>query len=107
MASTVRLAASLALVMFGVATARADVTLQNDGFASGDAVQFEGGFAVNEIGASRFVAPDPARQLLKVQLLFGGGSMAQRTITLKVYDDTAGTDNPGTELNSTDFMLSG
>ena len=58
---------------------------------------FQGGFVAGEIGASRFVAPEAGRTLLKVQLLYGGAT-AQRTVTLRVFDDSAGTDAPGAEL---------
>lgn len=85
--------------------ARADVELRNECFESG-MVAFEAGFGVNDIGAARFVAPDAGRQLLKVHLLFGGDTTT-KTITLKVWDDTAGTDAPGAELSSADFMLTG
>src|SRR5690348_1721388 len=101
-----------ACVIAFVSTARADVTLQNDGFVSGDPAGFMAGFATNEIGASRFVAPDPGRQLLKVQLLFGPDANPQNPpvctscpMTVKVYDDTAGTDVPGAELASMDYQL--
>jgi hypothetical protein len=86
--------------------ARADVELKNDGFVSGGTAGFQGGFVSGEIGASRFLAPAPGRQLVRVQLLFGGMAVTQ-TITLKVYDDSAGTNAPGTELFSGDYELVG
>jgi len=98
-------------VLWAIATiasaslAHADTELQNECFESGMAA-FEAGFGVNDIGASRFNAPDATRQLIKVHLLFGGDT-ATKTITLKVYDDTAGTDAPGAELASADFQLTG
>ncbi len=67
---------------------------------------FQAGFAAGEIGASRFVAPEAGRTLLKVQLLYGGAT-ANRTVTLRVFDDSAGTDTPGSELYSGDFQLTG
>jgi hypothetical protein len=87
-------------------TAQAQLELKNDGFVTGGTAGFQSGFVAGEIGASRFVAPDAGRQLLKVQLLFGPSSM-QRDVTLKVWDDTAGTDAPGAELYSEDFTLTG
>lgn len=102
---------SVCIIAFA-SSARADVTLQNDGFATGDLAGFMAGFATNEIGASRFVVPDPGRQLLKVQLLFGPDPDPQNPpvctscpMTVKVYDDTAGTDVPGAELTSMDYQL--
>jgi len=88
-------------------TANADTELQNDGFNSGDQAAFEGGFVSGEIGAARFVAPEAGHELLKVHLLFGGGSTATPTVTLHVWDDTAGTDAPGSELFAGDFQLMG
>lgn len=99
------LAVPLAFVL-GTPMARADITLQNDGFASGDAADFMGGFVANEAAASRFLAPDAGRQLLKIQLLYGPAT-TQRTETFKVWDDTSGTNAPGAELLSADFMVTG
>jgi len=87
--------------------ARADIELSNDTFTSGGTAAFSGGFVFGEAGASRFVAPAAGRQVLKVHLLFGGGSTAAQTVTLKVWDDSAGTDAPGTELFTGDFPLTG
>jgi len=95
------------LVLALASSAGAVPDLQNDGFNSGDSAGFMGGFIAGEIGASRFVAAEAAQQLLKVHLLFGGQSTATRTITLHVWDDTGGTDAPGTELFSADFQLTG
>jgi hypothetical protein len=87
--------------------ANADTELKNDGFTSGGTAGFQGGFVTGEAGASRFFAPAAGRQLVKVQLLFGGGSTAVKTVTFKVWDDTAGTDAPGAELFSADYDLTG
>jgi len=87
-------------------TARADVELQNDGFVSGDTGGFQAGFVSGEIGASRFVADAPGHQLLKVHLLFGPDA-GTFTVTLHVWDDTSGTDAPGSELFAGDFQLMG
>ena len=101
-------AAAAAIVVLCALTqaARADLELKNDGFVSGGTAGFQAGFVTGEMGASRFVAPEAGRQLLRVQLLFGGAAATQ-TITLKVWDDTAGTTAPGTELFSGDFELAG
>ena len=89
-----------------VSLAHADVELKNDGFVSGGAANFQTGFVSGEAGASRFVASTAGRQLKKLQLLFGGAATIQ-TLTLRVYDDTAGTDIPGAELFMGDFQLTG
>jgi len=98
--------ASTALVLVITSTAAADVELQNDGFVSGQQAGFQAGFVAGEAGASRFHAPEAARQLLKVHLLYGGATTAEM-VTLKVWDDSAGTDTPGTELHSADFQITG
>ncbi len=97
--------AALCVMSVG-SVASADIELQNDSFTSGGQADFMGGFAVGEIGASRFVAPDAGRQLLKVHFLYGPDA-TQRTITLNVYDDTNGTSAPGTELFTMDFQVTG
>jgi MYXO-CTERM domain-containing protein len=106
MRGTIALAALLGLLSLG-SIARADVELQNDGFTSGGQAVFQSGFAPGEAGASRFVAPASTQQLLKVHFLFGGTDPSTRTITLQVWDDTAGTDAPGTQLYSADFQVTG
>ncbi len=87
-------------------TAFAEVELKNDSFVSGGNATLESGFAMGEIGAARFTAPDAGRTLLKVQFLFGGAT-TNRTITLKVFDDSAGTPDPGGVLYSNDFQVTG
>jgi len=98
---------ALAVVCLLAGTAHAETELQNDGFNSGDAVGFEAGFVTGEIGASRFVAAAPGSALLKVHLLFGPDASGQFTVTLHVWDDTAGGATPGAELGSADFSLVG
>jgi len=95
-----------ALLCAFTTTAVADVELKNDSFAEGDQVAFQGGFVSGEIGAARFVAPEAGRQLLKVQLLFGGATTTQ-TVTALVYDDTAGETIPGTVLYRGEFQITG
>lgn len=86
--------------------AHAELELKNDGFVSGSAATFQNGFIAGEAGGSRFLAPSAGRQLLKVQLLFGGAA-TMTNFTIKVFDDTAGTDAPGAELFMADFQLTG
>ncbi len=94
-------------LLWQVSSASADAELKNDGFNTGDIAGFESGFAAGEMGASRFVAPDAGRTLLKVQLIFGGGSTATQMVTLHAYDDSGGTDSPGSQLYQGDFGLTG
>jgi MYXO-CTERM domain-containing protein len=104
-----QLISAAALVAASLASpARADVTLQNDGFQGSGTVPVEGGFAVNDICAERFVAPSGGRQLLKLQVLFSsttGTMTGSFPMTVKVYDDSSGADAPGAELYSMDFQL--
>lgn len=96
----------LGCVLLVASEARADVELKNDGFVSGAQATFQTGFAADEAGAVRFVAPSAGRKLVKLQLLFGGAATMQN-LTIKVFDDTAGTDAPGSELFASDFALTG
>ncbi len=95
-----------AALLSSTAIAHAEVELKNDGFQSGGAASFQTGFVAGEAGASRFVAPAADRQLLKLQLLFGGGTATQ-AVTVRVFDDRSGTDAPGGELFMGDFEITG
>jgi hypothetical protein len=103
MRTSVLFAASLVslLMLEGAASA---LELKNDGFVDGANVGFQDGFVAGEIGASRFTAPSAGVQLLGVQFLFGG-AQGTRTVTLRVYDDSALQDDPGPEIFSGDYQL--
>jgi hypothetical protein len=82
-------------------------TLQNDSFVDGGTAVFQGGFTLGEIAAARLTTPNPDPWTLdSVELLFGGAATLQ-TVTLKIWDDSAGTVEPGTELYSDDYVLLG
>lgn len=98
-------AASLFLLLLVARAAHADVELANDGWTNGANVAFEGGFAIGESGASRFAAPGDGRILYRVRFLYGPATAGPFPITLKVWDDTAGTDTPGGELLSKDVSV--
>lgn len=84
-----------------------ETTLQNDGFVDGQSVGFQAGFVADEIAASRFLPTGTGPWKLKrVQFLLGGSSSTV-TVTLRVYTDAAGTTNPGTEIFSGDFQVTG
>jgi MYXO-CTERM domain-containing protein len=87
-----------------VAGSAAAGELQNDSFNPGDTVGFQGGFVTGEIGAARLTGPASGTTVQHVRFLFGGAA-GMRTITLHVWDDTAGTDAPGAELFSGDFQI--
>jgi hypothetical protein len=95
-----------ALLMSPAITARAqDTTLQNDGYASGQNAAFQSGFAAGEMGAVRLSPVGTfSRQLKEVLFLFGGAP-GQTQIMLRIYDDSAETTNPGTELFSHTYLI--
>lgn len=96
----------LAALLVLPAVAEAQVELKNDGFQNGEQGAFQAGFVTGEAGASRFVAPEAGRVLQKVVFLFGGDTTSQN-VTLRVWDDTAGTDVPGPQLYSGGFQVTG
>jgi hypothetical protein len=81
------------------------VILKNDSFASGQAAMFQSGFAAGEAGAVRLApgGPFPA-EITAVQFLFGGAA-GTHTVTLRIWEDSAGTVAPGTEVFSGDFLV--
>jgi len=93
----------LAALLFATGQAGA-IELRNDGFESGNAVAFQGGFTAGEMVAATLVSPCTPAGLLSVRLLYGGAG-GTRTITLHVYDDTAVTTSPGTQLHEADYLL--
>jgi hypothetical protein len=101
-----RLVLICAALVAAPSIARADLELKNDGFVSGGQATFQTGFVSGEGAGVRFMAPSAGRQLTKVQLLFGG-AMTSQTMTIKVLDDSAGTDTPGNELYMGDVELTG
>lgn len=98
--------ATSAFIVLTAGAAHAQVTLQNDSFVDGDTIAAHDGFVSGEIAASRFVAPEAGRTLQRVQLIFAGAATTH-TVTLHVWDDSAGTNNPGAELFSGDFEITG
>jgi hypothetical protein len=81
--------------------------LRNDGWSSGQNAAFQAGFAPGEIAAVRLVPVEPCPcPLNRVRFLFGGDETIH-TITLRVWDDAAGTPIPGTELYAGDFEIAG
>lgn len=101
-----RVFAILLCLCVGTSTAAAQVELKNDGFLAGGQVAYQSGFCANEAAASRFVAPEAGRQLLKVRFLFGS-TAETKTVTVSVWDDTAGTNAPGMELYSGEYQVTG
>src|SRR5688572_15469252 len=83
------------------------VELRNDGFESGMSAGFQGGFCPGEIAAARLIPTGgTSYRVNNVTFLFGGAS-GTRTITLDLYDDSAGTVSPGAPLHSDDYEVTG
>ena len=81
--------------------------LINDGWSDGQPAGFQAGFAIGEIGASRFVPAGPCPCFLsQVTLLYGGDSLT-RTVRVHVWEDGSGTADPGPEIYAGDFELIG
>ena len=99
--------ASLVCTMLAASAAAQETLLQNDGFVDGQAVGFQGGFVAGEMAGSRLTPSGIGPwQVKRVQFLFGGATSTQ-TVTLRIYDDTAGTATPGTELFFGDYIVTG
>ncbi len=78
--------------------------VQNDGYLGGPAT-FPTSFQTGDIIAVRLDVPSFG-SFLGVELLFGGTlAPGPHPVTIKVWDDTAGTLEPGPELLSTDESL--
>jgi hypothetical protein len=82
-----------------------DTTLQVDGYTSGQNAAFQSGFIAGEIGAVRLTPPGPFPMQLKEVLFLFGGTSAQAQLVLRIYDDSAGTLNPGVELFSDTYLV--
>lgn len=96
----------VALVALASPALAADLTLQNDGFAGGTAA-YQGGFAIGEIAGSRFDPPGPFPMPLKEVLFLFGDTAVDRIVILHVWDDAAGTADPGSELYSSAYQVTG
>lgn len=107
-AAAAMLVAVIALASIGAAPAAAQETLlQNDGYVDGQPVGFQGGFVAGEMAGSRFTPSGTGPwRVNRVQFLFGGATSTQ-TITLRIYDDTAGTSAPGAQLFFGDYQVTG
>jgi len=101
------LAAALLVALATPAATAQETVLQNDSFLSGQAVGFQAGFVTGEIAASRFLpSGSPSYSVKRIQFLFGGATTTQ-FITLRIWNDGGGTANPGDELFSGEYVLTG
>jgi len=99
--------ASLACATLVAPVSAQETLLQNDGFVDGQPAVFQGGFVAGEMAASRLVPSGVGPwRVNRVRFLFGGAT-SMHTITLRIYDDTAGTTIPGTELYFADYIVTG
>lgn len=78
--------------------------LSNDGWQPGSSSAFQAAFVPGEIAAARFVPQGCPCDVENVLVLFGG-SPGNQDVTLRVWDDTAGTTDPGAEIYSGVFNL--
>src|SRR5437879_1846056 len=93
------------VVLVGLARAASAQELANDSFVDGGNAAFQAGFVSGEMAASRLTPPTAgAYRLTGVKFLFGGAANTEM-ISLHVYTDTAGTDAPGGEIFTMDYML--
>ncbi len=84
----------------------AEDELKNDGLVENGGVAFQSGFVAGEVAAGRFVPANAGMRVTRVQVLFGGGTPDEKQkVTLKIWDDTALTDEPGEELYVADYEL--
>jgi hypothetical protein len=105
--SAIRSGFTVAALLLLASAAAAQQELRNDGWSSGQAAAFQQGFVAGEIAAVRLVpsgaCPCPVS---RVRFLFGGAPDIQ-TVTLRIWDDAAGTAAPGPELFSDEFEIGG
>lgn len=81
--------------------------LANDGWVSGEPAYFQDGFVAGETAAARLVPDGPCPcPITKVRFLFGGDA-GTHDVTLRIWDDAALTDAPGSELYATTLQLTG
>ncbi|MCA9548551.1 MAG: hypothetical protein KC933_00865 [Myxococcales bacterium] len=77
--------------------AAAQTELKIDGFSAGMPVGFQAGFVADEVAAVRLDPPTAGVQLQSVRFLWGGAS-EMSTVTVWIWDDSAGATQPGTLL---------
>jgi hypothetical protein len=100
-----RLLVLAGLIAASSAAARAEsppiAVVQNDGWTGGS-VTFPSGFQAGDTIAARLNAPAGFGAVIGLEIVFGGAAMpGLHTVTIKIWDDTAETLEPGPELFST------
>jgi hypothetical protein len=95
----------LLVILAPAAALGQDLEIRNDGWSSGGAAGFQAGFVSGEIAAVRLTPPGPLPCTVnRVRFLFGGAA-GSRSVIVHVWDDTAGADNPGTELFAGSYQV--
>ncbi|MBC8424985.1 hypothetical protein H8E07_12745 [bacterium] len=79
----------------------------NDGWEPGQNLNFQAGFAPDEIAASRFTPVGAGQRRLTRVLFMYGGHISTGLARLHVWDDSGGAVVPGTELFAADYQLTG
>jgi hypothetical protein len=104
MPSPIRIVPLVLCALLSAAWASAE-ELSNDGFTSGQAVNFQAGFIEGEIAAVR-LEPTIACpcSLEEVTLLFGG-TTGTLPVVLRIWDDAPATSDPGAPLFVDSFAL--
>ena len=81
--------------------------VNNDTWLPGQNAAFQGGFVAGETAAVRLTPLGPCPcPVERVQFLFGGG-VGTHDVTLRIWDDSALMDDPGTELYALTVELAG
>ncbi|MFK8015047.1 MAG: hypothetical protein AB8G17_06370 [Gammaproteobacteria bacterium] len=81
--------------------------LQNDGFFSGAAATFQGGFISGEVAAVRFVPQIPCPCVVQDVTVLFGGTPGTEVMGVSVWEDAANADIPGNLLFTGDVTLQG
>jgi hypothetical protein len=96
----------LAVLGLPAAPARAEI-VQLDSWTSGQVAVFQGGFVAGETAAVRLTPTGPCPcQVDELRFLFGG-SGGTHDVILRIWDDTALGNAPGTELYAETVTLTG
>ncbi len=79
--------------------------IKNDSWPPSLVAHFQGGFAAGESAAVRLVPPGPCPCSVDLASVLIGGAPGFADIGLRIWDDAAMTDDPGTLLFSQDYEL--
>jgi hypothetical protein len=79
--------------------------IKNDSWPPSLVAHFQAGFAAGETAAVRLVPPGPCPCSVDLASVLIGGAPGFADIGLRIWDDAAMTDDPGTLLFSLDYVL--